>query len=73
MAAPEGTTMDNAIDATTGVVGRAYATYKELYTTKDYPAEGIRVDTLVDTSRPLLKNCTNQLNKKEETEPRCYL
>ena len=49
MAAPEGTTMDNAIDATTGVVGGAYATYKELYTTKDYPAEGIRVDTLVDT------------------------
>ena len=41
--------MDNATDATTGVVGRAYATYKELYTTKDYPAEGIRVDTLIDT------------------------
>ena len=47
MAAPEGTTMDNAIDATTGVMGGAYATYKELYTTKDYPAEGIKVDTLV--------------------------
>ena len=42
MAAPEGTTMDIAIVATTGVVGGAYATYKELYTTKDYPTEGIR-------------------------------
>ena len=49
MAAPEGTTMDTATDATTEVVGGAYTTYKELYTTKDYPAKGIRVDTLVDT------------------------
>ena len=49
MAAPEGTTMDTATDATTEEVGGAYATYKELYTTKDYAAEGISVETLVDT------------------------
>ena len=49
MAAPEGTTMDTVTDATTKEVGGAYATYKELYLTKDYAAEGISVETLVDT------------------------
>ena len=49
MAAPEGTTIDTVIDATTGELGGAYATYKELYSTKDYAAEGISVETLVNT------------------------
>ena len=48
MAAPEGTTMNTTTDVTTELVGGAYATYKDPYATKDYPAEGtIRLDTLV--------------------------